>query len=388
MKKQMLVMILAIFASSCANLDKLVDQGRYNEAIRVATKKMQGDKYKKTKHVLALEEAFNKVQDEDLREAKYLETSTDGRSWDRVYSIYKKIEERQALVSPMLPLRSKEGYRASFNFIKVGPLLSNAAKEAAGYHYASAEQSLERAEQGNKDAAKNAFASLERVQRYFTNYKDVADLKLKAQYLAKTRILVMLDNQAPVMIPYEFEREILDISIRDLNSKFKEFYMEDRDNIDIYATLTITNMDVSPERETINHFHEEKRIKDGWEYLLDKRGNIRTDSLGNKLKVDKYIIAKAHVHEIVREKRANVRGKIRYEDARTNELIAKMPVQVETIFEDYAISFDGDRRALSDRCINNLKRFPEPFPSDFDMALLAADEVKDYWKSDLRRQFR
>ncbi len=384
----MLVLIMAIFASSCANLDKLVEQGRYNEAIRIATKKMQGDKYKKTKHVLALEEAFNKVQDKDLQEAKYLESNTDGASWDRVYGIYKNIQERQRLVNPLLPLRSKQGYRATFNFIKVEPLLANAAEQASAYHYANAERLILSAEQGDKDAAKHAFASLERVQRYFSNYKDVENLKLKAEYLAKTRILVVLDNQAPVMIPREFEQEILDISIRDLNSKFKEFHMQDRDNIDIYATLTITEMEVSPEREIVNHFHEKKRVKDGWEYLLDKRGNVRRDSLGNKMKVDKFIMAKAHVHEITREKRAYVRGKIRYVDARTNDLIGKMPVKVETVFEDFAISFDGDRRALSDRCINNLKRFPDPFPSDFDMALLAADEVKEYWKSDLRRQFR
>ncbi len=388
MKRLFLFTALAVLISSCANLDKLVEDGRYEEAIHKTIRKMKGDKHKKTKHVLALEEAFNRIQDRDLRQAKGLETGANGNDWDRIYRLYKDISERQSLVRPFLPLVSKDGYRASFNFIKVEPLLTKAAENAADHHYTTALRYIERGSDGDKMAARSALASLDRVEQYFVDYKDVYDLKKQAEYLGKTRIMVVLENHAPVIIPSAFEEEVLSISVRDLNTRYKEFYLNHRDNLDVIAKLDILGMDVSPERESIRHFDEQKRVKDGWEYMLDTRGNILRDSLGNKVKVDKYIIARARVDEMHREKRAIVYGKVRYIDARTNELIDTRPIEVESIFEDYAVQFSGDRRALSDQCIDRLKPYPAPFPSNYQMTLTAAEIVKEKWKSDLERQFR
>ncbi len=388
MKNLFLILAATIFVSSCGKLNKLVDEGRYDEAIYLATKKMKGDKNKKTKHVLALEESFNKMNDKDLRDAKFLENQGNPANWDKIHGIFTSIRERQDLVAPFLPLKSKDGYLATFNFVKVDPMIIQAAKKAASYHYEKALTLLVKAEQGNKLAGRKAMSELNDVTQYFSSYKDVDELKTKAIYLGKERILVNVVNESNIIIPAEFEREVLSISVRELNNNLREFYLNDRDNIDMYATLQIRNIEISPERETINHFNESKEIQDGYEYEYDSNGNVKKDTSGNDIKTKKYITVRAHVDEIFREKRAIVQGQIQYLNKHTNEVVNKRPVSVESIFEDYAVSFDGDRRALNDQTISRIKRRPDPFPSDFDMTLLAAEQVKIELKKDLNRFFK
>jgi len=47
----LLLLAFAIFGSSCARTQKLVEQGRYDEAVELATRKLSGKKRKKVKHV-------------------------------------------------------------------------------------------------------------------------------------------------------------------------------------------------------------------------------------------------------------------------------------------------------------------------------------------------
>ena len=50
----LVLLAFAVFVSSCARTQKLVEQGRYDEAIELVTKKLSGKKRKKVKHVKAL----------------------------------------------------------------------------------------------------------------------------------------------------------------------------------------------------------------------------------------------------------------------------------------------------------------------------------------------
>lgn len=387
MKRLLVLLTVAISVSSCARLNNLVEEGRYDEAIHLATKKMKGDKHKKTKHVLALEEAFNKLNDKSLRDAKYLESQGNPANWDRIHSIYFAMRARQDKITPFLPLESKDGYVATFNFVKVDGLITQAAKAASAYHYDMALALLEKAERGDKNAARKALSELNDIRPYYSNYKNASDLRDKAVYLGKQRILVRLENASNIIVPREFEREVLAISVSDMNNDFREFYLNDRDNIDVLATLSIRHIDISPERERYDHREETKEIKDGWEYVLDKNGNVMKDTLGNDIKQDRYLIVRAFVDELRREKLARVQGQITYVDRYSNEVIRTRPVSVEAIFEDYSVRFDGDRRALCDRSISRIKSHPLPFPNDFEMTMLAANEVKSTLKGDLSRTF-
>ena len=152
------LLAFAIFASSCKNTQKLIERGDYDEAIRYATKKLSGKKRKKEKHVRALEKAFEKATRRDMQRIAKLEKRKG--SEERIVDIYRHIRKRQEMVSPLLPLLSKKGYHADFQFVKVDELETAAINRAVVALYETAQNDLENAERGNKMAARDAFRSV------------------------------------------------------------------------------------------------------------------------------------------------------------------------------------------------------------------------------------
>ena len=138
MKKIIYILSVILLASSCKNIEKMVEQGKYDEAIEYAAKKLHGEKNKKTKYVEALEEAYHKVTDQDMEKVKFLAASGYANKYDRMYDIFLKIENRQSSITPFLPLISEDGYVAHFKFVRTHEKLSEMADLAAEAHYKSA----------------------------------------------------------------------------------------------------------------------------------------------------------------------------------------------------------------------------------------------------------
>jgi len=76
----LLSLTIILSTAACKSIEKLVDQGRYDEAIILATKKLAGKKNKKTKHIMALEEAFAKINLLDINHIDALKTRVQTRS--------------------------------------------------------------------------------------------------------------------------------------------------------------------------------------------------------------------------------------------------------------------------------------------------------------------
>ncbi len=386
MKKLTYLFAAFLFLASCTSVNKLVEKGDYHGAILLAIKKLEGKKNKKTKHVQGLEEAFAKMNAKDLRVAKHLLNQNRSSNWDDIFDIYSAIDERQESIEPLLPLVSKDGYRAKFTFINVSGLLNEAAEKAAAYEYNKANELLELGKAGDKDAARRAHTHFVKTKRYFNDYKSARSLAKEALYFGKTRVLVTVKNKSNAIMPKAFEREVLDIHVRDLNTKWTEYYVGKTTHpIDVRAVLRIEFMDVSPEREVVSHFENEKRVKDGWEYVLDVNGNVKKDSLGNDIKRDVYRNVYAQITEIHRTKEAFVRGKVVYFDNYTGERFKSQPVNVTAVFDDFACQFRGDKRALQDKYRKRLKKYPAPFPSDFQLTMDAAENLKEALKTEIDR---
>lgn len=379
--------LLVLLGTSCRNIQKMVDRGEYDEAIVYAAQKLAGKKNKKTKYVQSLEEAFQKVTRMDMERIEFLQDERKPENWDKIIAVYEKIDRRQSRVSPFLPLISKDGYRANFKFVNVSPLIKTAMNEAAGYHYDKANVHLAAARRGSKNDAKIAYDEIRRIERYFKNHKDSENIKREALDLGQTRVLVSVENKSAAIIPSGFEREIIAMDLANLNTQWKSFYMSAPGNkkIDYRAVLKINRLDLTPERETINHYIDEKEIKDGYRYVLDQNGNVLKDTLGNDIKEPRMVIVRADVVEIFREKAALVSGNLECFDKYTNELVKVLPITVNSSFRDYASSYRGDRRAICDRTRNRLKTAPAPFPSDTEMIWESADELKTVFKSSLRK---
>ena len=387
MKKLTYFIATFLFLASCTSVNKLVEKGDYDGAVLLAIEKLHGKKNKKTKNVRGLEEAFAKINDRDLNAAKRLLDQNRPSNWDDIFDIYSSIDERQESIEPLLPLVSKDGYQAKFTFINISNLLNKAAENAAAYEYGKGVQNLARGKAGDKDAARLAHTHFVKTKRYYNEYKDARELAKEALYLGKTRVLVAVENKANVFVPAAFEREVLNIHVRDLNTKWTEYYVNNTANhpIDVNAVLRIEEMDISPEREVVNIHHNEKRVKDGWEYVLDAKGNVAKDTSGNDIKQDVYITVHADVTEIHRTKAAYVRGRVLYYDNHTGENFRSQTVNVTAAFDDFACQFRGDRRAINSKFRKRLKEYPAPFPSDFDLTMDAAENLKRELKSQIDR---
>lgn len=386
MKKLTYLFAAFLFLASCTSVNKLVERGDYHGAILLAIKKLEGKKNKKTKHVQGLEEAFAKMNERDIRAAKHLLNQNKASNWDDIFDIYSAIDERQESIEPLLPLRSKDGYQAKFTFINVSTLINDAADKAAAYEYKKGNELLELGKAGDKDAARRAHAHFLKTKRYFNDYKSARSLAKSALYHGKTRVLVTVKNRSHAIIPAAFEREVLDIHVKDLNTKWTEYYIGRTNHpIDVKAILRIEEMDVSPEREVVNHYKNEKRVKDGWEYVLDSKGNVKKDTLGNDIKRDVYKTVRARITEIHRTKEAFVRGKVVYVDNNSGERFKSEAVNVTATFADFACQFRGDKRALQDKYRKRLKAYPAPFPSDFQLTMDAAENLKEALKTEIDR---
>lgn len=387
MKRILYTLTTIILLSSCQSINKAVESGDYERAIVIAKRQLEGDKNKSTKKIILLEEAYSKALSRDLDKVKFLSDENRPENYDYILDIYADIKNRQNALLPLLPLVGKDGYRAEFKFIKIDGLIKETSKQAAAYHYELANKHLAKAEEGDKWAARKAYAELDEVNRHYRHYDDIVSLKEKALFLGTTRVLVRAENRSLVAMPVRLEEALLAFNVKSLNDKWTEYFTIEPSyaEIDMVAEMEIINFRVSPEREIINRYRDKKEIQDGWKYVFDKNGNVKKDTLGNDIKKPKMVWIHAEVKEIKRTKSANVGGLIKFYDAGTTELVNNKSFDVTSDFVDYACTFRGDKRALSTHTRGRLNNYPKPFPTDESIALTAADKLKGIMLNEIKR---
>ncbi|MCB9267409.1 MAG: hypothetical protein H6558_20495 [Lewinellaceae bacterium] len=376
--------LLAIFAlSSCTSPQKLLESGNYDQAVYLAVKRLSGKKNKKDKYVLALEEAFEKANERDMRLAERLKREGRPENWTKINDAYRRVRSRQERVAPLLPLISKEGIKADFRFVRVDELEYESRQKAADYYYARAQSWMEDARSGDKLAARRAYEELDKIDQYFRDYKDKAALKQSAHQLGTTHVLVRLENRSRSILPVGLEREIRRIGVRDLNSFWQVYYTEQAKGVDFdyEVVMKVNHLEVGPNLVKEREFEEVKEIEDGFEYVLDDRGNVRKDTLGNDIKVPRKVLIRARVFETYQTKVASIDGRLEFYDLRTHDLIDSKPMAADAVFENYASTFRGDRRALSEDACRYLGNRPQPFPTDEALLLTAMEQLKPVIKS-------
>jgi len=368
------VMIFTL--QSCASAEKLVDNGHYDQAITLAQRKLSGKQKKNPKLVRAAEEAFAKVTARDLRDIDRLKGRDD--AWGRINNTYRNIRARQEALHPLLPLTDKNGYTATFNFVDVRAEEEESRNKAAAYHYGQAQELMRLAENGDKPAARSAYRELEETLRYFRNYRDAGELQRYAHELGTTHIIVKVENDAPVVTPADFDRRLKQLNVADFSSFWQAYHLYDnnRTDYDYQIKLRITDIIVSPEVIREREYVDSKEIEDGYDYVLDNRGNVVKDSLGNDIKVVRNVTINAVVLEVLQQKEANVQGVVEVYNIKERRLVRTQPLAATALFENYASTFRGDKRALSRQSRNRIGNSPIPFPTTEAMVLQAADQLK------------
>lgn len=378
-----LLLAPALFAASCMSPEKLVETGNYDRVIELSMSKLAGKAKKNPRYVDALGQAFERANDRDLAQAEALRRDNRPEHWDRILSLYQRVAERQNRIAPLMPLADKHGIRANIRFAQVDDLIRNARNNAAEYHYNRALDLMIQARLGDRFAARDAYDALSAVDRYFRNYQDKEALKNEALQLGKTHILINVRNEAPVILPEYVEAELRRLPVRDLDSRWRQYHSRPQTGIryDYEVVVNMLHIEVSPEMVREREYEDTREVEDGFEYILDSRGNVMKDTLGNDIKVPKKKLVRARVFEIYQHKIATLHCRIDFYDKYNGSLMESWPVSADAVFDNYASTFSGDQRALSQQSRSRLGNRPLPFPSDEALLMQVADRLKPVIKN-------
>ncbi|MCC6410871.1 MAG: hypothetical protein IT270_04385 [Saprospiraceae bacterium] len=388
LKSALFLLFVAALLPACRSSQKMIESGNYDAAIDFCIQKLRGKKNKKNDYVKGLEMAFQKANARDVANIDRLKLQNREENWTQIHDMYTGIERRQKKIRPLLPLRSKSGYTARFTFIDVSREENESREQAAAFLYAKAEALLERGKRGEKLAARDAYYTLRDIEKkYYNTYREKDRLMREARNWGTSFVLFEVKNQSGKILPTHLNDRLGAVADPSLNEEWKEFIFEAENNVDYdyFATLRFRDIDVSPERVHERSYVDEKRIQDGWEYEYDSKGNVKKDSLGNDIKNPKFVIIRAEVLEVFQSKAARVGATLDIVDGATRKRLDSSDMSTEVLFENYASTFRGDKRALSEESKQRIGNRPLPFPTDADMILQAADRLKPQLRDALRR---
>ena len=391
MKKIIVISIFILTVLACNTVKKTqesINHGNYDRAIVNAVKQLRKNKTKKSNqsYVLMLEEAYSKVTKRDLEKIAFYEKAGNPANLEVLFNEYLKLDDRQNLIKPLLPLPIiKKGRDAKFQFKNYSQEIISTTKKLSEYLYINAQISLVKSI--NKLEFRSTYDDLKYIQDINPNYKNTIDLLEEAHYKGTDFVFVTLQNKTNLVIPMRLEEDLLNFDTYNLNNFWTVYHniKQPQHNYNFQIELNFRDINISPEQVHEKEIIKEKRIKDGWKYLLDENGNEVKDSIGNKIKVDKFKIVRCKVYKFTQFKSTQTIGQVNYINLESNKLLESFPLATEFIFEHRYATYKGNKDALDKSHLKLLKRVYMPFPSNEQMIYDSAEDLKEKIKYIIKR---
>jgi hypothetical protein len=170
--------LVTFFFNACQSPQKLYENGNYDEAIELAVKRLRERKVKE-KDVQTLVEAFNYINHKDGEKLSRLRAQRTPDTWTAVYDLASRISRRQELVKPLVKMSDTKYYSKLTDLYfenGVNFILSEARDGAADFLYNKGVESLNRARNGERMAAREAYNDFNTMNTYYSNYKNSKEL--------------------------------------------------------------------------------------------------------------------------------------------------------------------------------------------------------------------
>lgn len=367
---------ILILVLSCASPKKLLIKGQYDAAIVKAAKKIKKNP-SKIKHIDVFTEAYRLANQQNLDRIEYLKKEGNPANYKEIYSLYERLKWRQDIAKSLPPIGIE------FEWRDYDEELIAFKNKAVEYSYARGVQLMQ---QNTRQAAREAYAEFMNVKQLMPNYKDIDQKLNEARFLGTSNVLLKLENNSQMVLPKGFWEEVSKITTKDLNFEWVNFdnYPDTNKYYDYYAVLNINNIIIGPDLIKETPLTESKKVQDGFEYVLDEKGNVKKDSLGNDIKVPKYKTITCTVMRTEQKKAVTVSGNLEIYSSYDNQLLTRVPVKADAFFENYfSRVVSGDINALSDQTKKTLGGQLLPFPSTPDMIMRSTDILKDLTKKAL-----
>lgn len=376
MNKLLIVLLIGIFFFSCKSAQKELQSGNYEQAFMKSVKKLQ-KKPDDREQAEIFTLSYKKANQENLDRISYLKMSGEPNAYDEIYKNLKYLERRQKLAETVLPIRAG-GQTINFEHINYNKQLIESKNAAADYHYRKALELLK----GDREAAKKAYYEFEAVRKYSSNYEDIDRLQMDAKEKGTTSVLLVPVNKTYSQLSKKFMANLVDFGMQELDKDWIRYYNTPQKRYyDYNIFISINKVYISPEDMKESKEIVKKQVKDGFRYVLDARGNVLKDSLGNDIKVDKYKTISCTVIEKAQKKSAKLEAKVEYQDNKTKRIIATFPALGEDQFSYVSLMANGDLNALDDAKRKAIGKSPIAYPSDIEMLDYASDKLKEKIKN-------
>jgi hypothetical protein len=289
-------------------------------------------------------------------------------NWDEIYIVYKRLYDRQALVRTVPAI--------NISYVDYMQDMVIAKRKAADFYYA---HGVELMKSNIKESYRQAFAEFVRAKEYVGDYEGIDNKIMESRYLGMSRVLVSIRNKSLIQFPPEFEQELLTLDLPSLNSDWVEYHTKTLDQntqFDYFANVNINVIAVTPDESVQQDSVIKREIEDGFSYVLDKKGNVLKDTLGNDMKVKKYKTVQCALIETVQRKACRIDGDVELMQVNPNKVIKKDPIGASSNFQNVSARALGDIQALSPQQLERTRAKPVPFPSDIEMIIRCSDNLK------------
>jgi hypothetical protein len=379
MKQLLLTAALLLVLTSCSGrkqIGKAISHGNYDQAIQEALEKLDRnkDKPRKQDFIVLLEDAYYKAMQEDLQRINILKKDSNPEYFKTIYEMYLDLDDRQLAIKRVLPLKiNGKDFKLEFK---------DYASEIVDYRYKTSEYLLalgkSQLSSENKYDAREAYDQFSYVDAINPNFKDTRALLQEAHLKGTDFVMVYIENQTNQIIPKQLETDVLNFDTYGLGAFWTTYhgYIDQNLNYDYDVVMRLKAISLSPERVHEKQKLNEKNIIDGWEYKKDRNGSILLDSLGNKMKIDKIINAKARYFEVSQYKSIEVIGDVIFTKLSSNRPVDSFKLNSIFVFENFYAWARGDVRALSHQERELTRNRAVPFPSDQQMVFDTGEDLK------------
>ena len=379
MKKILLLFISISILTSCTSIQKELRNGNYDSAFDKALKRVKNNPGK-DKYAVLLEAASDKAYTRDMKQIEYWKKEGEPSHLVDIYYQMCAIHNRYNAVEPIMPLHIASKKRdANFKDVADEDLIA-AKTKAAEYLYAHAVKILG---SNNRYEARTAYEELIKVKEFFPGFRDV-DVQIQNAFSKGiSNVLLNVMNSSNAIMPAGLEKQLTTIDLVGLSSFWVKFDSKANEGTtyDYRVLVHLVKIDASPEQLLKNKYTDTKKVEDGFEYVLDAKGNVKKDSLGNDMKTKKYKIIACDVIETVQQKDGLVGATVDFYTAQ-NELIYSYPISGMSHWQYMSAVAVGDLNALTDASRAKLAHtVPAPFISDEEIVLMAGEQLKPYLKS-------
>lgn len=375
MKKILTILTAALLLAGCGSTTKKLQQGNYDAVIDKTVKKLI--RKPDAKAAADMDRAFQMANERDLERIRYLKMENNPDNYDEIFLRYNYLKERQRKVRTVTPLNI-DGRNYSYEYVDYDAEMVSSKRKAADFFYENGKNLLANALQ--KSDYRDAYYQLARASEYSGGqFEQIDEMIYEARMKGISRVIVEVANRSPLQLPRQVEEDLISFDTRGLGNEWVEYHFKHVDEdaeYDYLVMVKLLSIMVSPDETKDTDHIFNKRVADGFEYVLDANGNVMKDTAGNDIKLQKFKDITCTLIETRQFKSVEIRGEVEIMSMKPERLIQKEPFGASNQFEHYSARSIGDPAALTEEALKKTQQEKMPFPTDVEMVMTCTETIK------------